>query len=118
MIMEETVKIFKALADPNRIRILKMLEQRSLCVCELTEALQLAVSTVSKHLSVLRYAGFINSTKNGKWVYYSLNRNGESLIKNQITAFLPVWFNEEEPVQRDRELLGKLDRNQICNIKL
>ena len=57
--MRTLVKIFKALADSNRIRILKMLEVRPLCVCEITEVLNLAASTVSKHLSILRDADFI-----------------------------------------------------------
>ena len=70
--MRELVKVFKALSDSNRIRILKMLEVRPLCVCEITEVLKLATSTVSKHLSILRDAGYIIDQKEGKWVNYYL----------------------------------------------
>ena len=55
--MRKLSKTFQALSDTNRIRILKIFEQRSLCVCEITEILKLANSTVSKHLSILRDAG-------------------------------------------------------------
>jgi len=66
--MRHLIKTFKAVSDPNRIRILKMLEVRELCVCEITEILNLAASTVSKHLSLLRDAEFILDRKEGKWV--------------------------------------------------
>ena len=57
--LKEKAKIFKALSDPNRLRILKMLQTKDLCVCEITSVLNLATSTVSKHLSILRDSGFI-----------------------------------------------------------
>ena len=61
--MRELVKIFKALSDSNRIRIIKMLQIRPLCVCEITAVLNLATSTVSKHLSILREADLIYDIK-------------------------------------------------------
>ena len=63
----DIVKVFKALGDSNRIRIVKMLEARELCVCEVREVLDLSNSTVSKHLSVLRDADLILDRKDGKW---------------------------------------------------
>ena len=71
--MRELVKQFKALSDPNRVRIIKMLEVKPLCVCEIREILDLANSTISKHLTLLREAGFILDEKSGKWVNYRLN---------------------------------------------
>ena len=59
----ENTKIFKALSDNSRLRILKMLQTKSLCVCEIQDILGLAASTVSKHLSILRDAGFISEEK-------------------------------------------------------
>ena len=61
--MRPIIKIFKALSDTNRLRILKILEIRPLCVCEIREVLQLATSTVSKHLSILREADLIVDDK-------------------------------------------------------
>lgn len=68
--MRHLVRTTKALADENRIRILGALQGRELCVCQLIELLDLAPSTVSKHLSILRNARLIDSRKAGRWIYY------------------------------------------------
>jgi DNA-binding transcriptional ArsR family regulator len=75
--MFEFMNITKALADENRIRILLALNGRDeLCVCQLIDMLQLAPSTVSKHLFLLRNARLIRGRKEGRWMYYRLNTNG------------------------------------------
>ena len=71
--MKQLSNITRALADENRIRILAALEVRELCVCQITELLRLAPSTVSKHLLLLRHAGLIDSRKDGRWIYYRLS---------------------------------------------
>jgi DNA-binding transcriptional ArsR family regulator len=68
--MREFMRITKALADANRVRVLLALEGRELCVCQITELFGLAPSTISKHLSVLHQAGLIESRKSERWVYY------------------------------------------------
>jgi ArsR family transcriptional regulator len=65
-------KFFKALADQTRLRILKLLQVREMCVCELMTALDLTQPTTSHHLHVLEDAGFVKNRKEGKWVFYSL----------------------------------------------
>ncbi len=62
--------VVRALTDENRVRILSALRGRELCVCQVTGLLDLAPSTTSKHLSVLRQARLIESRRRGKWVYY------------------------------------------------
>ena len=75
--MFEFMNITKALADENRVRILLALNGRDeLCVCQLIEMLQLAPSTVSKHLFILRNARMVSSRKEGRWMYYGLNKEG------------------------------------------
>lgn len=66
------MSLTKALADPNRVRLLLALRGRELCACQITELFGLAPSTMSKHLSILYQAGLVNSRKNGRWVYYAL----------------------------------------------
>ncbi|CAM2007541.1 metalloregulator ArsR/SmtB family transcription factor [Acanthopleuribacter pedis] len=66
----EAVSLFKALADPNRVRAFYALLQQELCVCQIVELLQLAPSTVSKHMSILAAAGLVAGNKRGRWVYY------------------------------------------------
>jgi ArsR family transcriptional regulator len=69
--------VFKALADPTRVRIVNMLvnADEAVCVCEFTPALELSQPTVSFHLAKLRKAGLIDREQRGTWAYYSLNRS-------------------------------------------
>jgi ArsR family transcriptional regulator, arsenate/arsenite/antimonite-responsive transcriptional repressor len=70
--MNDLVRTFKALSDETRLRIIKLLEQGELCVCDITSALDIVQPKVSFHLSVLKEAGFIKDRKQGKWIHYSL----------------------------------------------
>jgi ArsR family transcriptional regulator len=70
--MNDLVTIFKALSDETRLRIIKLLEQGELCVCDITAALDMVQPKVSFHLSALKEAGLIKDRKQGKWIHYSL----------------------------------------------
>jgi len=76
-------RIFKALSDPNRLKIVKLLKEGELCACELTIALSSSQSTVSHHLSVLKSAGLIKERKEGKWSYFRLSEGAVIEILNQ-----------------------------------
>ena len=76
--LNDFVDVAKALAHPGRLRVLAMLREGALCVCQITSVLELASSTVSAHLSDLRRAGLVTEQKRGKWVHYRLTQN-ESL---------------------------------------
>lgn len=114
--MRELVKIFKALSDQNRLRILKMLEVRPLCVCEITAVLQLATSTVSKHLSILREAKLITDEKQGKWVNYRLNRQGNISYVNELLPLLSEWLPDDPTIQKDRNKVKTIHRQTICQV--
>ena len=64
--MRELVKVFKSLADKNRLRILKMLQYKKMCVCELSAALDIARPSVSRHLSLMKDAGLVQDERNGQ----------------------------------------------------
>lgn len=68
-------KIFKALADPTRLRILGLLNVREMCVCEIMVALDLTQPTASHHLAILENVGFVKKRKEGKWVFYRLTND-------------------------------------------
>ena len=72
------MSVTKALSDANRVRMLCALRGGELCVCQLIKLLQLAPSTVSKHLSILHQAELVESRKMGRWVYYRLPRRPAS----------------------------------------
>lgn len=82
------VRIFKALADINRLKIIKLLKEGELCVCELTAVLSTSQSTVSHHLSVLRKAGLIKERKEGKWSYFRLSDGAVIEILNQAKLLI------------------------------
>lgn len=67
------VQALKALGDETRIRAVLALREHELCVCQIVELLELAPSTVSKHLQILKVAGLVESLKKGRWVYYRLS---------------------------------------------
>ena len=71
--MKELLGIFKALSDETRLRIIKLLEQGELCVCDITAALDMVQPKVSFHLNTLKEAGFLKDRKQGRWIHYSLN---------------------------------------------
>ncbi len=112
--LEEKVKFFKALSDPNRLRILKMLQSKPLCVCEITAVLKLATSTVSKHLSTLKQSGFIKETKNGKWIDYSINIRPDDQRVSSILSSLDFWIDDDEVIIKDKKRVKNVDRHIVC----
>ncbi len=109
--MKEFIKVMKALSDPNRVKIVKLLERRSLCVCELQEALRIAQSTVSKHLRVLEEAGLVSYSKEGQWINYQLdthNPYATTILKN-----LKEWLNEDPEIAGLIEKLPEINRERI-----
>lgn len=72
--MRDTLDVLKAVADETRLRALCALRGGELCVCQLIALLELAPSTVSKHLSILRAARLVESRKDGRWMYYRLSK--------------------------------------------
>lgn len=113
--IEEKTKIFKSLSDPNRLRILKMLQTKSLCVCEITDILQLATSTVSKHLSILKAAGFIIEEKDGKWVNYLINPRPSDARISSIISTLDFWISDEKIITTDKQRVQKVNRIEVCS---
>ena len=107
-------KLFKALSDNGRLRILKMLQQRSLCVCEITDIIQLATSTVSKHLSILKDAGFIIEQKDGKWVNYGVNSRSTDQRVIEILTKLDFWIEDSQVIEDDKQKVKSVDRMIIC----
>ena len=85
--MKNTTKLFKAVSDFNRLRILKALQSKILCVCEIKELLQLANSTVSQHLKVLKKNDIVDGVKKGYFMHYSVNT---SKIESAIKILLDV----------------------------
>ena len=114
IMIKDSTKIYKALSDPGRLRILKILQCRKLCVCEIKVILNLATSTVSKHLSILRDNGFIIEEKEGKWVNYYINPFPADPRVSSILSALDFWIANEETVNNDKKAVNEIDRKIIC----
>jgi ArsR family transcriptional regulator, arsenate/arsenite/antimonite-responsive transcriptional repressor len=112
--MDELIKILKAFGDKNRLRIVKLLQKKKLCVCEITEILGLATSTVSNHLSILKEADIISDVKDGKWVDYNLNIRTNNVFLNGLLPLLTFWLNNDAQVQADLEKLKTTNRQDLC----
>jgi ArsR family transcriptional regulator len=111
--IEKQEKIFKAFSDKNRIRIVKMLQIKPLCVCEIREVLKLAVSTVSKHLSILRDARIITDWKDGKWINYKINTTPDAAAASAL-LYIQLLLEDDETIKNDRKIINKVDRNILC----
>ena len=76
--------ITRALADENRVRVLLALEKGELCVCQIVELLDLAPSTVSKHMAILKQARLVRARKEGRWVYYRLPDEASPMVGDAL----------------------------------
>jgi len=112
--MRRAVQTYKALSDPNRLRILMMLQQKALCVCEIVDILGLANSTVSKHLSILRQADLIMDEKDGRWVNYRLASPEQSDDIEFALAQLERQLENDPQILQDKKQLSHTDRYEIC----
>lgn len=115
--MEELLKIFRAVADPTRMRILRMLGVKPLCVCEVMSVLDMAQSTTSRHLRVLLNAGLVEETPGGVWTIYRLPK----FKKGTFVGIMLSHILRVEPTKqlcRDKSLAKKVDCNRLCRSKL
>jgi ArsR family transcriptional regulator len=112
--MREFIKVMKALSDPNRVKMIKMLQRRVMCVCELQGALGLAQSTVSKHLKILEDAGMIAFSKEGLWVNYRLADGSKNPYVASLLGNLRHWLEDDPEVEAILDRLPEIRREFIC----
>ncbi len=115
--MKDFLNITKALADENRLRMLMALQEGEICVCQITELTGLAMSTVSKHLSILYQAGLVNARKEGRWMYYSLPGKGAPTAAREAVAWVRRSLDGQERITEDGRRLKKvlaMDVSELC----
>ena len=113
--MKEFLKVMKAVSDPSRVKILKMLQQRVMCVCEIQAALGTAQSTASKHLKLLEDAGLITSYRDGTWVNYTLTDGARSPYAANLIGNIKHWLDEDQDIISLIEKLPEIRRETICS---
>ena len=115
--MQRFMAITKALADENRVRILLALRAGELCVCQIVELVQLATSTVSRHMSVLKHAGLVESRKDGRWMYYRLSGADAPEPVRRAIEWVSQMLADDRSVLHDAKRLGEicsLDPHRLC----
>jgi len=105
--MDELVRVMKALSDPGRVSILKLLDTRELCACEIIRALKLAQPTISRHMKVLADAGLITGRKVGSWVHYRVAEKPASPYAQAMLAQLSGWLEHDPGLAALRACLGE-----------
>lgn len=111
--MKPFLRAMKALSDSNRIKIIKLLEQKELCVCEITSALGLAQPTVSKHLKLLEDAELIASRKDASWVNYRLAPDDNHPYQASLLRLIRTWLNDEKDIIDLISRLDEFDRSKL-----
>ena len=115
--MREILAIMKALADENRLRIVAALDGHELCLCQIVDLLELATSTVSRHMSILQQARIVDSRKDGRWSYFRLATD-EGLPQADEAASLVITSLQKDPrarsdAKRLKQIL-KLNPEELC----
>lgn len=117
MSLREYEMVMKAVADPTRVRILKLLEAGEMCGCQIVAILELSQSTISKHLFLLKMAGLVKERKEKKWVHYAVSRPGSDPYGGKILTTLRGWLNDDPLIERDKKreaLARELGPVNIC----
>ncbi|MEW6258946.1 MAG: metalloregulator ArsR/SmtB family transcription factor [Thermodesulfobacteriota bacterium] len=113
--MDEFVKVMKALSDMNRVKILMALQQRSMCVCELQQLLEVPQPTVSKHLKLLEACGLLRRTKDGSWVNYSIVKGSRRPYVSILLAGLQHWLEDDPQIIELQQKLPQIHRSLIVS---
>jgi DNA-binding transcriptional ArsR family regulator len=117
--MRDFERALKAVGDPTRTRILKLLEGGGLCVCQVQSVLGLAPSTVSKHLALLKTAGLVTDRRTGKWIEYALVPAPADPHARAVLDLVRGALDRDPTVQADRRRLRAVKAvplDELCNL--
>lgn len=115
--MRDLLAVTKALADENRLRAIGLLSGRELCLCQIIEVLELAPSTVSKHMSILQQARLVQSRKQGRWAYLKLADNDAPVEAMQALEMVLTSLAEDKQGKADQKRLKavlKIQPEELC----
>ena len=117
LVMNRETSILKALSEETRLRILKLLLEQELCVCELEEALNLPQSKVSRHLSILKSAGLVSDRRDGIWIFYSLFKPQNLFEKSIVELIRQSLKDSKIALEDERRLKKKLSQGYAYKCK-
>ena len=111
--MRDFLPITKALSDTTRLRLLMALGEGELCLCQLIDLLQLAPSTVSKHMALLQQAGLVERRKDGRWHFYRQAEGHESAATGQALAWVTESLADDPAIRKDQRRLTAIRRKDL-----
>lgn len=114
--MEQFITITKALSDETRVRALLSLRHGELCLCQIIDLLQLAPSTISKHMDLLRQAGLIQRRKEGRWQYFSLSGKDAPPAVREALAWTLSALKDNDIIQADAKKLAAIRKKDLVEV--
>jgi len=111
--VEISTSVFQAFADATRLRLLNLLLEQELCVCDLCTLLDEIQPKVSRHLATLRRAGLVTVRSDGKWKYYRVVR-GAGPLRKTLLRCVKTCLREMQPLQDDLERLAQHEWGDCC----
>jgi len=112
-LLEELQKVFKAMGQSTRLKILMLVANRTLCVCELEYILGITQSAVSQHLRILKEANLVIETREGQWAFYSLNKEYLEKIAGNIKTIFVEAPTKCSELSKEIKRLEYLDKHPI-----
>lgn len=99
--MDDIAQTLKLLGDKTRLTIMKLLQHKECCVCELVEIIQMSQPSISQHLRKLKDAGLVKETRKGQWIFYALNQENKHVaLIGQIMELVPAQVHEFEALEK------------------
>ena len=113
--IKDLVALGRLLADPNRLKIIKLLALQPMCVCELMEVLRLNQPCISQHLTILKYHNLLNARRDGKWIVYEINKKVFGKYLKSLNGFLKGKLDEVAELKIESKRLKNIgSRGLLC----
>lgn len=112
--MDDVLNLFSILSDKTRLRILLLLFEKELCVCEIFAALKMSQPRVSRQLAILKQSKLIKDRREGKWIYYKIETNSTTEHLQSLLSMLIEWIKDDTEFNLDKKMLLGLSDLKKC----
>ncbi|UWG98666.1 metalloregulator ArsR/SmtB family transcription factor [Dehalobacter sp. DCM] len=112
--MDEIINLLSILSDKTRLRIVLLLMERELCVCEIFAALNMSQPRVSRQLAILKQCRLIKDRRVGKWIYYHIDNNTEADYLRSIVSLLVSWLKDDPEYKQDQLMVDYVKQYPCC----
>jgi ArsR family transcriptional regulator len=111
--MRKAVKVFRALSDETRIRLIKLLEDAGeVCVCDIMKAMDISQTRASRNLNILKEAGLVSDRRDKRWIYYSVNKKTADECCGDVLKVIGKWLIADDEILNDKNRLVQIIKKQ------